>query len=164
MISIRKRRIFTHINIYSINKNTNTKLSFALAEVLKNLWEILTQRDYPPENFKKIISEMNPLFKGIAANDPKDLIIFLLQTIHKELNNPPNNNINNIIPNETNLIEVFNCFVNDYNNNNKSIISDEFYGYTNSSTICLSSSKDQLFKSSPFSFFERQKLMKAVLS
>ena len=117
-------------------KDNNKKLSFALAEVLNNLWEKLEHRFYAPENFKKVISEKNQLFKGIAANDPKDLIIFLLQTIHKELNNPPNNNINNIIPNETNLIEVFNCFVNDYNNNNKSIISDEFYGYTNSSTIC----------------------------
>ena len=101
------------------------------------MWEKLEQRFYAPENFKKVISEKDQLFKGIAANDPKDLIIFLLQTIHKELNNPPNNKIiNNIIPNENNLIEVFNYFVNDYNNNNKSIISDEFYGYTNSSTIC----------------------------
>ena len=118
-------------------KDNNKILSFALAEVLKNLWEKLEQRFYAPENFKKVISEKNQLFKGIAANDPKDLIIFLLQTIHKELNNPPNNKIiNNIIPNENNLIEVFNYFVNDYNNNNKSIISEEFYGYTNSSTIC----------------------------
>ena len=46
------------------NKDSNNKLSFALAEVLKNLWEILTQRDYPPVNFKNIISDMNPLFKS----------------------------------------------------------------------------------------------------
>ena len=117
-------------------KDTNKKLSFALAEVLKNLWEKLEQRFYAPENFKNIISEKNELFKGIAANDPKDLIIFLLQTIHKELNNPPNNTINYITPNETNLNEVFYCFSNEYSNKNKSIISDEFYGYTNSSTTC----------------------------
>ena len=135
-------RLRTHLLNKEIYKNlekekdSNKKLSFALAEVLYNLWAKLEHRFYAPENFKKVISEKNQLFKGIAANDPKDLIIFLLQTMHKELNNPPNKNINNIIPNETNLIEVFNCFVNDYNNNNKSIISDEFYGYTNSSTIC----------------------------
>jgi len=136
-------RLRTHLLNKEIYKNlenekdNNKILSFALAEVLKNLWEKLEQRFYAPENFKKVISEKDQLFKGIAANDPKDLIIFLLQTIHKELNNPPNNKIiNNIIPNENNLIEVFNYFVNDFNNNYKSIISDEFYGYTNSSTIC----------------------------
>jgi len=118
-------------------KDTNKKLSFAFAEVLKNLWVKLEQRFYAPENFKIVISEGNPLFKGIAANDPKDLVIFLLQTMHKELNNPPENKvINNKIPNENNLIEVFNYFFNDYNNENKSIISEEFYGYINSSTIC----------------------------
>ena len=118
-------------------KDNNKKLSFALAEVLKNLWEVLQHRFYGPENFKKVISEKNQLFQGIAANDPKDLIIFLLQTMHEELNNPPNNkNTNNIIPNETNLNEVFDCFSNDYKNENQSIISDEFYGYTNSLTIC----------------------------
>lgn len=58
------------------NKESTNKLSFALAEVLKNLWEILTQRDYPPNHFKNVISEMNSLFKGIKANDPKDLILF----------------------------------------------------------------------------------------
>jgi ubiquitin C-terminal hydrolase len=34
---------------------------------------------YCPKNFKNIISEYNPLFKGIQANDSKDLIIFLLE-------------------------------------------------------------------------------------
>ena len=57
------------------NKNSTKKLSFAFAEVLKNLWEILEHRYYAPNDFKNLISEMNPLFKGIAANDPKDLIL-----------------------------------------------------------------------------------------
>ena len=92
------------------------------------MWVKLEQRFHSPENFKKVISEKNELFKGIAESDPKDLIIFLLQTIHKELNNQ--------FPNKTNLIEVFNCFVNDYNNNNKSIILDEFYGYINIFITC----------------------------
>ena len=31
---------------------------------------------------------MNPLFKGIQANDSKDLILFLLETMYNELNKP----------------------------------------------------------------------------
>ena len=64
----------------------NNRLSFALAEVIKNLWVNLDKRFYPPENFKNVISEINPIFKGRAANDPKDLILFLLENIHNELN------------------------------------------------------------------------------
>ena len=117
------------------NKDSK-KLSFALAEVLHNLWEILTQKDYPPENFKKVISELNPLFKGIKANDPKDLILFLLERIHNELNIAPNIILKNDYINDTNYLEVFNDFKKNYLNNNKSIISEEFNGYTNSMTTC----------------------------
>ena len=125
-----------YVNLMENKKSTN-KLSFALAEVLKNLWENNNIRFYAPEYFKKIISEMNPLFKGIAANDPKDLILFLLETMHKELNNPKNINIiNNKNIDATNFVEVFNDFSNYYISKNKSIISDEFYGFNNTTTVC----------------------------
>jgi ubiquitin C-terminal hydrolase len=136
------RRFRTHLlskEIYQNleeNKFNTKKLSFALAEVLKNLWEKLEQRSYAPENFKKVISEMNPLFKGIAANDPKDLILFVLETMHNEMNNPLNSVIIEKNPNNTNLNEVYNNFENYYTNKNKSIISDEFYGFINYITKC----------------------------
>ena len=119
------------------NKAKNKKLSFALAEVLKNLWEVLSHRYYSPTNFKNIISEMNPLFKGIAANDPKDLVLFLLQTMHKELNKPQNIvvNNNNFI-NSTNFADVFSDFVQYDTTKNRSIISEEFNGYINSMSMC----------------------------
>ena len=114
------------------------KLSFALAEVIKNLWENLDKRFYPPENFKNVISEINPIFKGRAANDPKDLILFLLENIHNELNiNKGNKNYINNFPLDNNyLIEEFNNYKQNYISQNKSIISDEFYGYSNTITSC----------------------------
>ena len=114
------------------------KLSFALAEVIKNLWENSDKRFYSPENFKNVISEMNPLFKGVAANDPKDLILFLLENIHKELNSHKKNknNNNNFNIDFSNFNEVYNNFKESYINLNKSIISDELYGYQNIVTTC----------------------------
>ena len=50
---------------------------------------------YAPRNFKDTISRMNPLFKGIAANDAKDLVNFLLMTLHEELNMAPQNQTDN---------------------------------------------------------------------
>ena len=119
------------------NKNSTKKLSFAFAEVLKNLWEKLEHRYYAPNNFKNLISEMNPLFKGIAANDPKDLILFLLEKMHSELNSPINNiPDNSIIPNSRNFIEVYNEFVSYFERKNRSIISEEFYFFTNNISTC----------------------------
>ena len=40
---------------------------------------------YKPEQFKTTIGELNSLFQGVQANDSKDLIIFLLETLNSEL-------------------------------------------------------------------------------
>ena len=41
---------------------------------------------YSPNDFKDVISRKNPLFKGINANDSKDLIYFLIEQMNYELN------------------------------------------------------------------------------
>ena len=119
-------------------KDTTKKLSFAFAEVLKNLWnENSSQKYYAPENFKQVISEMNPLFQGIAANDSKDLIIFMLEKMHNELNTKKGNNIiNNQEPNPCDFNAVYLDFISDYQNKNDSIITQEFYGYNNIISSC----------------------------
>ena len=121
---------------YLKENKQNKKLSFALAEVLNNLWKILNHRFYAPKKFKEIISEENNLFKGISANDPKDLILFILEFIHKELNYINNQIIVNYFVNNNIFFDVYKDFMNDFNNKNKSIISDEFYGINYSETIC----------------------------
>ena len=85
---------------------------------------------YAPREFKAKISKMNPLFKGVEANDAKDLVNFLIMTLHDELNmaqkkNMPNSAINQ---DQTNKQLMFTLFSQDFANNNKSIISDLFYG------------------------------------
>ena len=123
-----------------IEKNTNKRLTFAFAEVLKNLWdENSKQGYYSPEYFKQVISDMNPLFKGVAANDSKDLILFLLENIHKELNTQKGNNIinNNQEPNSSDFNSVYLDFINNYRQSNDSIIIQEFYGYYNVMSSCV---------------------------
>ena len=84
---------------------------------------------YAPYEFKGKISKMNPLFKGVEANDAKDLINFLIMTLHEELNKAEKNNINIYInQDQTNQQLMFNLYVKYFINNNKSIISDLFYG------------------------------------
>ena len=50
-----------------------------------------TKKKYiSPELFKKIIGKLNPSFEGMHEADPKDLISFLLETLHQELNKANN--------------------------------------------------------------------------
>ena len=124
---------------YKKDANTSKKLTFALAEVIFNLWKVLDHKKFSPENFKKIIGEMNPLFNKIGANDPKDLVIFLLIRIHEETNIKKGENklaSNTPLPNPYNFYSVYNDFNQYYSSNNNSIISKEFYGSINSVTTC----------------------------
>ena len=55
--------------------------------VIQNLWNRENhKKSYPLNSFKNVLSQLNPLFQGINANDSKDLINFLLERFHKELN------------------------------------------------------------------------------
>ena len=127
----------TKLTKYILSKNFDKtkKLTFAYQEVLSNLW--LKNKDYYPSyspyHFKNIISEMNPLFQGIQANDSKDLVQFIIMTLHEELNNPKlitNNNISNqnMSINSNNYQQAFNNYISNFSENYKSIISDIFYG------------------------------------
>ena len=114
----------------------NNSLSMEFFKVINNLWKnsYHGKSYYTPRDFKNIISRKNPLFQGIAANDSKDLIIFLYETMHSELNNPTNqyNFGQNIINNQ----ELVN-FRNNYYSNNSSIFSKTFYFEQQSELRCM---------------------------
>ena len=74
------------------------------------------------------MSKENPLFKGIQANDSKDLITFLLEKLHSELNQHDNNPINGYAENQFDESHTLNLFYQDYQRNYKSMISNLFYG------------------------------------
>ena len=80
-------------------------------------------------------------FIGVQINNSNNLILFLLNKLHNELNkaNQTNNdnNFQNILPNQYNYNEVFNQFYNTFKNNNMSIISERFYGMYNRMMRCL---------------------------
>ena len=80
---------------------------------------------------------MEPLFQGIAANDSKDLVNFILQTLHSELNTANGQNQNNYNVNQLDENLMLNHFLQDYKENQKSIISDIFFGISETKTECL---------------------------
>ena len=89
------------------------------------------QKYYEPTEFKDFISWKNPLFKGVNANDSKDLINFMLEEMNHELSNLTKADIN--IKKNFNQIDqtrsdlVLKNFKEDFIKNNKSIISKTFF-------------------------------------
>jgi len=93
-----------------------------------------------PTLFKNVIS-VNPLFRGIQANDCKDLILYFLENIENELtfknyfcqDQRYFNRIKYIAPNnEPKLRNILRIF----DQSHKSIISDLFYGFKSQLLVC----------------------------
>ena len=118
----------------------NKKMSNAFHDVILNLWDKNNNgKSFAPHNFKNVLSELNPLFAGIAANDSKDLISFLLERFHQETNIIDTKNINdNMISNADQLNEnkMFNIFSTDMMARYRSPISDLYYGILETKTQC----------------------------
>ena len=101
------------------NNDQNKKMSNEMHKVLINLWSDNKKvSDYPPYDFKNALSEENELFAGIKANDSKDLINFLLERFHQEMNiskkhSAPEENVN-----QTDEEQVYKSFMKEYFSNN----------------------------------------------
>ena len=92
-----------------------------------------------PVNFKNVLSEMNPLFKGVQANDSKDLILFLLETMDKELTLRNNRTNQMMIFNSNSLKDMEPQNFKKYHN---SIFSEIFYGFQKSVMKCCRCNKE----------------------
>ena len=118
-------------------KKYGKKLSNAFVEVLENIWENKNINYYAPNNFKNLIIEMNPLFAGIQANDSKDLVIFILEIMHNELNAVKNANQKNFeFVDQSNYDMSLMNFIEYFKDNFKSVVSDIFYGAYNLTMQC----------------------------
>ena len=123
-------------------KNKDCPLAIEFYGVINNLWKesFNGKNYYTPTSFKDKISEMNPLFKGIAANDSKDLILFLYETIHNELNSAKDqdnqNNINNEIQDDS-IEPELQELRSEYYPKNSSILIKTFYFEHKNEMKCL---------------------------
>ena len=122
--------------VQTVKQDVNkVKLCSAFKLIVEKLWpddyNYKKKLHYAPENFKKIISFKNPLFEGVQANDAKDLINFIIMTLHDELNKAKNNNNFNTnnpsFSDQRNQQLMFNNFIQNFGLTNQSKISDLFY-------------------------------------
>jgi ubiquitin C-terminal hydrolase len=138
------KKISDHIVNYKRNKKLTDakkyKLTKAYAEVVNGIWfPEEGKRSFAPNEFKKVIGEMNSLFAPTAANDAKDLLIFLIEQMHNELNKTKETNLALIMPDNmdpTNQQQVFQCFAQEFTKKYNSVFSTYCYGSNTSMTLC----------------------------
>ena len=131
---------------YFLNKykSDNKKImSNEYYTVIQNLWKKENKennrKSYAPESFKKVLSKMNPMFAGIAANDSKDLINFLIETFHSELNEADEKNLNNNMISSADQLDenkMLSLFLTDMKARYNSPISSLFYGVLETKSQC----------------------------
>ena len=124
-----------------IVRQNRRKLSSSFKLLIEHLWpnpnNPYGKKNYAPKEFKYRISKMNPLFKGVAANDAKDLVNFIIMTLHEELNKAPSKKPEiNFNIDQRNSQLMFNIFAQNFMKENQSIISDLFYGISCNITQC----------------------------
>ena len=122
--------------VFRDTNNKNCPLTIEFYKLVNNLWKDKYKKKnyFTPTDFKSLISQMNPLFKGIAANDSKDLIIFIYENMHNEINKEGQyNNYNNNYQN--NALQLFRR---NYYSLNSSFLIETFYFEQQSELKCLS--------------------------
>ena len=139
--------------IKNIKSKRNPNLTESFKYLIENVWltpgnnyilpkyisKNANNQYFIPTKFKEKISKMNPLFAGAQANDAKDLVNFLIMTLHEELNRAEkknNNNTSNLLINQSDLNSVYKNFVINFANENMSLISDLFYAMNDNVTEC----------------------------
>ena len=144
------------IKKFESSRKLNLTISFKY--LIENIWQtygnkyIMRKNNnknsnnnyFIPKKFKETISEMNPLFAGVHANDAKDLVNFLIMTLHEELNRAPKKkdlNDSNLNNDQSNKELVLSVFAKSFMNENVSLISDLFYAMNDSVTECLNCHK-----------------------
>ena len=139
-MGIYKRFVLEHEKMIS-KTETKGAISNEYHLLLKKIKEgsggWLNKNSVSPKAFNNLLCRLNPQFSKYQSNDAKDLIIYLLQEMHEELNYFGEKKVEKI-PSCNQLIEsnAFNYFYEINSKLNFSIISYLFWGIVKQTTIC----------------------------
>ena len=129
----------------NINKTAETKgyLSEKYYDLLCEIAAIemddyRSSKSISPNSFHNAIGTLNPQFREFDANDSKDLLLFLFQSMHEELNYNGDKKLQGVPScDQTKPQEALNFFLTVNQELNLSIFSYLFYGIFKSETSCL---------------------------
>ena len=139
--------------------------------LIDNIWpnDKYHKNYYEPRDFKDKISVMDPLFQSYSAKDAKDLVNFIIMTLHSELNKSVldtnyNNLNNNLTFDQRNKESTFKAFYLNYITKFCSQISKLFYAIQQTENTCLNcKTKQYNFQTYFFLIFPLEKVKEYAL-
>ena len=146
----------------------NHKLSSEYINILRQVFFPTfygnTSPCYAPYQFKELVGKLNPLFYGIAANDAKDLLQFILERMHSELKMAIQFFTDYDID-QRNELQAKQYFFNSYVYQNNSPLLCYFYGINKIETKCLQcQTKKYNFQSYSLLYFPLKESKKYAIS
>ena len=128
-------------------ESQNEKLSTSFKLLIDKLYQDNTKeikRVYIPMDLIEKISNINPLFEDISTNNEKDLINFIIMTLHEELNETQKNpnyalesDYENIFEIQKDKIQMYTKFVNSFKKSHNSFIKSLFFAVSYNMCQCL---------------------------
>ena len=147
---------FRHFASYFLNQKKGTffeknidnySLSYVIHRLCTHLYPFpeKSQREiYKPESVMEILGRYNMLYRDFREKSPNEFIIFLLGKLHDELNmkkNWGNNNFNTQII-KSDRDKIINTGLQNFMNNNESIITQYFFWFEIKQTKCITCNND----------------------
>jgi ubiquitin C-terminal hydrolase len=96
------------------NNNNGLRLANSYYTVVSNLWKIDGKKAFEPKDFKFVLGKLNPLFEKMEVSDAKDMIIFFLEQIHKEINLVNPQKTSKFNPNQYDKMNVLKQFLEEF--------------------------------------------------
>ncbi len=109
----------------------------SLGFVIENLWSSNSYYSFAPSQFKSIIGYYNPKFLRNEPNDSRELIQYIIDSLHEELNINKGREYTEDEDDNMNLEKQFKYEKDSFEYENNSIISKLFYGIQGIETKCL---------------------------
>ena len=142
-------------NKYIEGNHNKMKLSFVIYRLFTHLYpniEKIESEKYTPYYVQQVISNYNIVYNNKDSGNPNDLIFFILECLHNELNQ--NKNKNNLLkPNNYDKNNVIICGIKNFQNLNDSVIYNNLYWFKIEESKCTKCSQSS-YKLLPFPLFE----------
>lgn len=111
----------------------------AFGQLIERIWSG-NGGSVPPREFKQALSKFAPSFSGYGQQDSQELLAFLLDGIHEDLNRikkkPGTNSPDWVGGGDKELVELARICWEQYRSRNDSVIVDLFQGQYRSTVVC----------------------------
>ena len=138
------------------NDIKNRPLSFVIYRLFLHFYpkELKAQEIYEPKAILQLLGHLNIVYKSQHWRNPNELISFMLNTLHNELNILKNNNVNNTNNyNIYNKDNVINNGIAKFGKTNNSIISNALNWFEIKESFCIQCKKN-MYNFNTFNIFE----------